>query len=184
VWAAGAERTPLRYRLTDLRTRELVGGRLPLSVSTDLLGVVGLRCALLQQRWADEVWGSPAPRDGSGVLSETYPAAAFTAWGIDATGYKARHRPDEARAARRLIVDRLAADTATWLAVDDIADRCVESDHVLDALVCALVACAVGAGTTHRPGDDEREVARREGWIHIPAEPLRVVPGTTRNALR
>jgi hypothetical protein len=40
-----------------------------------------MRCALLQRRWADEVWGQPARRDGSGPLVETYPAAALARGG-------------------------------------------------------------------------------------------------------
>lgn len=180
-WTAGVDRTSLRYRLTDLRTRELVGGRLPLSVSTDLLGVVGLRCALLQQRWADEAWGEAAPRDGSGVLSETYPAAAFAAWRIDVKGYKSRDRSDAARSTRQRIVGQLSAATVAWLDVDPIVDRSVASDHVLDALACALVACAVTSGTTHGPGADEREIALREGWIHVPrATPAELDPRADR----
>ncbi len=167
-WTAGADRTPLRYRATDLATRELVGGRLPLSVSTDLLGVVGLRTALLQQRWADEVWGGPEPRDGSGRLVETYPAAAFAAWGIDCVGYKHRSRVDAAREVRARIADELRISCRAWLDVDAIGARAVESDHVLDALVCALVAVAARSGATHRPPGAQDALARHEGWIHVP----------------
>jgi len=172
TWQGGTDRTRLRYRVTDLETRRLVGGRLPLSVSTDLLGVVALRGALLQQRWADEVWGAPAPRDGSGLVAETYPAAAFAAWGIDAAGYKHRRRTDAARAVRARIVDSIGRDTGRWLDLAGSADACVDSDHVLDALVCCLVAVSIGQGATHRPDAEQEDAARREGWIHVPTVPL------------
>ena len=89
AWPGSTDRTAMTHRLTDHRTRPTTG-RMPLSVSADLLGVVGMRAALLQRRWADEVWGAPAERDGSGVLVETYPAAALSAWGVEHRGYKAR----------------------------------------------------------------------------------------------
>jgi hypothetical protein len=143
-----------------------------LSVSADLLGVVGMRCALLQRRWAEEVWGAAAPRDGSGPLAETYPAAALKVWGIDAKGYKSRSRVDHAREVRARIVERLAGDTSLWLDLADVAGCAVDSDHVLDALICALVSIAVAAGHTERPDDDAVPQARREGWIHIPVVPL------------
>lgn len=167
-WPGTTDRRPLTHRLTDRLTREAVG-RYPLSVSADLLGVVAMRAALLQQRWADEVWsGVPAPRDGSGVVSETYPAAAFAAWSIVCRGYKARNRPEEARAVRGSVVGELSRSTREWLDSAAIADAAVASDHLLDTWVCALIALAVRAGATARPDVAQAEVARREGWIHVP----------------
>ncbi len=171
-WTGTTDRRPLTHRLTDLVTREIVG-RYPLSVSADLLGVVAMRAALLQQRWADEVWaGEPAARDGSGVVSETYPAAAFAAWTIACRGYKARSRPEEARAVRDSIVRELARSTNSWLDSTAITDAAVASDHVLDAWVCALIALAVRAGATAGPDPAQVDVARREGWIHVPTSSL------------
>jgi predicted nuclease with RNAse H fold len=178
-WSGTVDRSSLTHRVTDHRTKSTVG-RLPLSVSADLLGVVAMRCALLQQRWADEVWGSPAPRDGSGLVAETYPAAAFAAWGIACRGYKARQRPAEATAVRESIVEALSERTATWLELGALEGACVASDHVLDALVCALVAVAAQAGSTTAPDPDEVGMARREGWIHTPTVPLEsLTPPTT-----
>jgi len=54
------------------------------------------------------------------------------------------------------------------LAVDDAhVDAMVRSDHLLDAWVCALIAAAVLAGATDRPGASDVGVAAREGWIHV-----------------
>ena len=88
-WPGGADRSTLTHRETDRAIRQH-GIRQALSVSADKLGSVAMRCALLQRRWADEVWGRPAPRDGSGRLVETYPAAALAAWRLDCAGYKNR----------------------------------------------------------------------------------------------
>lgn len=171
-WPGTTDRRPLTHRLTDLITRDVVG-RYPLSVSADLLGVVGMRAALLQRRWADEIWGGdPAPRDGSGVLSETYPAAAFAAWGISSRGYKARNRPDEARTVRAAIVRELTRSTRGWLDGAAVAAEAVDDDHVLDAWVCALIALAVRTGGTNAPDGTQVDRARREGWIHVPTAPL------------
>lgn len=170
-WPAGTDRSPLTHRETDRFTKQFTG-RLPLSASADLLGVVAMRCALLQRRWADEVWGSAAPRDGSGVLSETYPSAAFAVWDIEAKGYKARRDAKAAAVVRERIVEELSAATGSWLDLGDVAAGAVRSDHVLDALVCGLIAIAAGDANTHRPAPELVEVARREGWIHVPSVPL------------
>ncbi|MGC2173893.1 MAG: DUF429 domain-containing protein, partial [Acidimicrobiales bacterium] len=69
-------RESLRHRTTDLFVRSLDLGSTPLSVSSDLIGVVAMRGAWLQSAWAQR-WGRLEPRDGSGRLVETYPAAAL-----------------------------------------------------------------------------------------------------------
>jgi predicted nuclease with RNAse H fold len=54
-WPGATERATLTHRDTDRVVRSLGAGN-PLSVSADKLGSVAMRCALLQRRWADEVW--------------------------------------------------------------------------------------------------------------------------------
>ena len=61
-WPGGVDRSTLTHRDTD----HAIGGhgiRAPLSVSADKLGSVAMRCALLQRRWADEVWGCRGAAD-------------------------------------------------------------------------------------------------------------------------
>ena len=122
--------------------------------------------------WATEVWGQSAPRDGSGALVETYPAAALHAWAIDTTGYKGgtREKATAGREVRRRIVERMADACDSWLDMDAVVDRCVASDHVLDALVSALVAIAVKVGMTHPAADSA--LANVEGWMHVHVAPL------------
>ncbi len=148
-------------------------------MSADRLGSVAMRCALLQRRWADEVWGRPAARDGTDALVETYPAAALVAWEIDGRGYKSRQHPEAARAVRERIVESLDTALSGWLDLTPIRDRCAESDHVLDALLCALVAVACKRGATHAPDPDQRPAALVEGWIHVPAAPLTALRPST-----
>jgi hypothetical protein len=50
-------------------------GRAPLSVSTDLIGVVALRAALLLDPYARATKRKPVRRDGLGPVAEVYPAA-------------------------------------------------------------------------------------------------------------
>ena len=53
---------------------------------------------------------------------------------------------------------------------DDARAACVASDHAFDAFVSSLVARAVARGKTARPPKKQRELARQEGWIHVPEE--------------
>jgi predicted nuclease with RNAse H fold len=170
-WPGGVDRSTLTHRDTDRAIRQL-GIRAALSVSADKLGSVAMRCALLQRRWADEVWGAPAERDGSGRLVETYPAAALAAWSIECHGYKDRRDRAAATAVRLRIVAELERALAGWLDLQPARQACLQSDHVLDALISALVAIAAKTASTHPPTETQRDAARREGWIHVPSSSL------------
>jgi predicted nuclease with RNAse H fold len=156
----------LSFRATD---RKLIegGARRPLSVSTDLIGVVAMRCAYLLDRLA--VAGQPVDRAGSGKVIEAYPAPALTAWGLSATGYKSR-----VGAAR---VPELLSQVEEGLGgveMSSLQRELAGSDHnCFDALVCSLVARAAALGLTQPPeAGEEAKRATREGWIHVPTNPL------------
>ena len=170
-WPGGVDRSTLTHRDTDRAIRQL-GIRAALSVSADKLGSVAMRCALLQRRWADEVWGAPAARDGSETLVETYPAAALAAWGIECHGYKDRRDRTAATVVRHRVVTELERALVSWLDLQPARQACVQSDHVLDALISALVAIAAKTASTHTPTESQRDAARREGWIHVPSNSL------------
>ena len=170
-WPGDVDRSTLTHRDTDRAIRRH-GIRAALSVSADKLGSVAMRCALLQRRWADEVWGRPAGRDGSGPLVETYPAAALAAWRIDCIGYKNRRDEASARGVRVHVVAELDAALSSWLDLAPVRAPCVASDHVLDALVSALVVIAAKTESTYAPAGSERDAALVEGWIHVPSRPL------------
>ncbi|MGW3495429.1 DUF429 domain-containing protein [Streptomyces sp. NPDC001020] len=159
----------LRFRLTDDLTWKATSMRPPLSVSTDLLGVVALRAAYLLD--ALEATGVPVPRDGSGPVAEVYPAAALRRWGIRLTRSYKTATP-EARSAREHIVRSVEAGLGLPLP-EPVRAECAHSHDHLDALVCALVARAVQVGDTVWPSSPEQQgAARQEGWIHLPCTDL------------
>lgn len=158
-WAAGPDVSRLRYRETDLR---LPGGRRPLSVSSDLIGVTAMRCASIL-----DALGPAVDRSGlSGPVIEIYPAAALKSWDFVSSGYKGRSRSD--------VRGRLVADLRDRLdgiceIGDDSIRLCEHSDDAFDSLVASLVVRARMLGLTGLPeGPEQLEAARTEGWIHVP----------------
>jgi predicted nuclease with RNAse H fold len=155
-----AGRETLRFRATDLYLKQR--GHRPLSVSTELIGVVALRAAHLQHLMVES--GMVVDRSGlSGALVEVYPAAALRRWGMPASGYKGA-----ANATARLdLVNQLLAECG------DLRAR-VESqlvgaaDHAFDAFVAAVVAAASRVGMTDGPSGADHSAAGVEGWIHVP----------------
>jgi predicted nuclease with RNAse H fold len=156
----------LSFRTTDRRLIES-GARRPLSVSTDLIGVVAMRCAYLLDRLA--AYGEPVDRAGSGKVIEAYPAPALTSWGLSAIGYKSR-----AGAPRLLELLSGLEEGLGGLEMTIQQREAAASDHnCFDALVCSLVARAAAQGLTQPPEPgEEADRATREGWIHLPTNPL------------
>lgn len=156
-------RKQLKYRLTDRVIIER-GERAPLSVSTDLIGVVALRAATLLDQYARATKRKPVRRDGLGAVAEVYPAAALRRWLPDAKGsYKGRD-PEPLRALVGAVADAVPLKFA-----GDSYDRCASDHNAFDALVSALVARAVAQRQTRRArsGAEIRHAAT-EGWIHVP----------------
>ena len=159
-------RFQLSFRATDRRLIEH-GARRPLSVSTDLIGVVAMRCAYLLDRLA--ALDDPVDRSGSGKVVEAYPAPALTSWGLSAVGYKSRVGVTRLRALLSQLEEGLGGFEMT------IQQReAAGADHnCFDALVCSLVARAAALGLTQPPEPgEEADRAAREGWIHLPTNPL------------
>lgn len=70
---------------------------------------------------------------------------------------------------RELLVASLRIRTEPWLRASSADwDACVKSDHLLDALVCALVARASAVGETDEVPPESMAAAAREGWIALP----------------
>jgi len=175
AWPGRDVADPVAYRrgLVYRRTDEIVvaGGTRPLSVSTDRIGVVALRCAGLLDAFAPPSPDIAPDRSGVSAVAEVYPAAAMRRWGLTATGYKATRVRAEAA------LDRLVADLRTaapWLDLPDSAwAHCRRTDHAFDAVIASLVTRGVARGMTTRPGSDEdRALAAVEGWIHVPTGDL------------
>jgi hypothetical protein len=110
-------------------------------------------------------------RAGADRVAEVYPSGALLLWGIERGAYKTSKDPDRREAetgARAGLIAALEAQ-APWLGwAPGAREACVESDDALDALLAALIARAAALGLTASPPIDELELARREGWIHLP----------------
>lgn len=153
-------RQSLVRRLTD-RLVHAETGIVPLSVSADLIAHVALRCAGLLASFGSD--GFDVDRvDGFAV--EVYPAAALRIWGQSTRGYKGPKN----RSVLEAGVEQLER-ALPGLRLGEFRSLCTTSDDAFDALVAAIIARAVALGCTRRPEDHEREIARREGWIHLPS---------------
>jgi predicted nuclease with RNAse H fold len=163
LWPADythSESLAYRYRRTDLWVWRALKTSPPLSVSTDRIAIPAMRAAAVLSRLPERV-----VLDGSGVVVEVYPAAALRRWGFTWRGYKRRDKAD----ARRLLVERLFQGTARWLSVGPAeAERCFASDDAFDALIAALVARAAAVGLVDAVPEEDKAVARSEGWIAVP----------------
>ena len=126
-----------------------------------------MRCAYLLDRLAAR--GEPVDRAGSGKVIEAYPAPALAGWGISATGYKSR-----VGVAR---IPELLSRVEEGLGGIEMTPQERELagvDHnCFDALIASLVARAAALGLTQGPESTEDvDRAVREGWIHVPTNPL------------
>ncbi|MEZ5246259.1 MAG: DUF429 domain-containing protein [Acidimicrobiales bacterium] len=163
---ADVDTTPraLRLRTTDQWIRTNHVPRDPLSVSTDRLGIVALRGIRILERIA----GAGADRSGAAGVYETYPGGSLAKWGLRSTGYKDEAGTD----ARRAIVDALA----DHIDLAGTAGRLVDNDDDLDAVITAVVAGLAHMGLTTSAPPEHRDVARVEGWIHVPVIALDALP--------
>jgi hypothetical protein len=154
-----ADTTALRLRRTDLWAWKQLGFPPPLSVSTDRIALPAMRAAVLFSSLPDLL-----PLDGSGVVTEAYPAAALRRWGHPSRGYKGKSNSE----ARRTLVQGFLAE-AEWLHVnDEQLNHCLSSDDAFDALIAALVARAAALALVEPIPEEDHVAARREGWIAIP----------------
>ncbi|MEX0874588.1 MAG: DUF429 domain-containing protein [Actinomycetota bacterium] len=160
-----AQRRLLSKRLTDRVVKEVTGLD-PLPVAADRIAAVAMRAARLQTLFGER-WGGLQDRSGGGRLVEAYPAAALKRWMLTFRGYKAEKGTDTRRDLVRALVE-----AAPWLNLSGSTERCLASDDCFDAVVTGLVALASKVGATRAPTDEERRVAAREGWIHLPTTSL------------
>ncbi|RVW05979.1 DUF429 domain-containing protein [Rhodococcus spongiicola] len=155
-------RLPLVRRRTDRVVHE-VTGIVPLSVSADLIAHVALRCAGLLARL--DVAGADVSRI-DGTVVEVYPAGALQQWGLPFRGYKG-----SANRTTRASVLETFCERIPRLQLGDLRAACEASDDAFDAVVAAVVARAAALGRTRLPETADRDVAAREGWIHLPDVP-------------
>lgn len=147
-------------RTTDRELHARTGLR-PLSVSSDRIAYPALRWAALEQTLRAE--GMDCSRDGSGRISEVYPAGALQAWNLPHRGYKGT----AGAGVREQIITRLM-ELLPWLDWNRTEDLCLRNDNALDALLAALSAREVRLGAVPPPPPQLRADALAEGWIMTP----------------
>jgi hypothetical protein len=172
----GEDRGPFERRASDRFVHERAR-KLPLSVSTDRIAYPAMRCAALLGALQRDLGAEAVARDGTGLVAEAYPDAALRCWMPDlwvAREGSYKGASAAARTRRTVLTDALLERLGDRFAVTPEQRRaCCDSDDCLDALVCAVIARAAHRGWTIAPGDDEqRRLARVEGWIHLPSGPL------------
>jgi predicted nuclease with RNAse H fold len=161
-WSANA----LFRRRTDDVVAEVIGKR-PLDVGADRIARTAHSALELLRRLRESLdltiplaW---TPGAGNAVEAiEVYPAATLVGRGIGARGYKGKELA--ASDARENIICSLAPEIEMGALELESA---VESDHVLDALICVLAGLDYLNGDVIRPND--LELAQREGWIWVKA---------------
>lgn len=168
----------IRRRITDcyvaerqaiVKAERLPGGwnTWPLSSVVDLITPSVIRCARILMSA-----NAGAPLDRIGLTSrivEAYPIAALRSWGVATYKYKSNGADCDT------MLRDLCEQTGLRQPVigGPLARGC--EDDVVDALVCALLACTVaGAGGTTGPqaaGEGyaaQLAIIEEEGWIHLP----------------
>lgn len=168
VWSCEADARPV-YRATDEHVRDTVG-LVPLAVTADRIAHAAFRCAEILSQLAP---GGP-DRTGGGLVAEVYPAAALKRWGLPYRGYK--DKTAQSAAIRETIVDGLSR---RWprLSLAGARASLVANDHLLDALICAVLAGAIVEGETEPIPPELRDGGGREGWIHLPVKDILSDPG-------
>jgi predicted nuclease with RNAse H fold len=158
-------RDRLRYRSTDLFVHEKTG-LWPLSVSTDRIALPAMRAMALLCRH------NVCDRSGDGRFFEVYPAASLRSWRLEHKGYK------QSGDAGRMVRHRILAELCKGIPNLDAANELVNSDHGFDAFLAALTVRVAASGRSILPEESGlRDVARTEGWIHLPSEfPKTIVP--------
>jgi hypothetical protein len=173
-WPGGIDnpRTRFYWRQTDRHVRAQTG-KVPLSVSSDKISAVAMRCAVLLDYLRERCGPAAVDRTGNGLVCEVYPDPALRRW---TAGDPLSLQPREsykrkAGAARRRDLLEIVLKRIHLRDPEDLLHKCVDHDHALDALVAALVARAVSVGLTDSPELVDDQISR-EGWIHLPMAPL------------
>jgi len=136
-----------RLRTTDLFIKDRFK-KIPLSVSTDKIGIPALRWAMLSQEFGIR------DRSGDGIFFEVYPAVARMAWDLS---------KDNGEAIQR-IREKCPLEFSPFVQQELL----LRNEHAFDALICALATRAAALGLTYQPSPEMRKTAEVEGWIHAP----------------
>lgn len=130
----------------------------PLSVSSDRIALPAMRAMALLKRHG------VTDRSGDGRFFEVYPAESLAMWQLTPKESYKKNTP-ESHAARRDSLRALRRQLP-WL---EVPDSYADDADGLDSLIASLTARAAAQGLTQRPeAGTQADLARREGWIHLP----------------
>jgi hypothetical protein len=166
-------RDAFSYRTTDLVVREMVR-KTPLSVSSDRIALGAFAWAKLVAkhgfRAQIDCGAGPSSRTWPTII-EVYPAATLTALSASGRLEIASYKSDEGVRASLLVAlcDRFRiecspSDLETLASSGDDSDK---TDAFVAALTTAMYAGSLKPGVA-RPSENQRDTARREGWIFFP----------------
>ena len=151
-------------RRTDDAVFENFGKR-PLDVGSNLIARTAHSAisllGRLRRQIDDPIPLAWEPEIGDSIQAiEVYPAATLRALRLSDTGYKGGK--EEALSARGSILRSLVGEVSISA---PLVERCRESDHVLDAVLCAVAGFDFLGGPAIPPND--LALAQREGWIWV-----------------
>ncbi|HET9074091.1 MAG TPA: DUF429 domain-containing protein [Solirubrobacteraceae bacterium] len=170
AWPLEEEVPPgeLVARASDRWVRQRTG-KVPLSVSSDRIAYPAMRAQRLLRRLAAATGERPDRSGMSGRVCEVYPDPAVTRFGLRPAGGRTPSYKGPGGEARRAEMLPALLAAAPWLALSAAQQAdCVRHDDVLDALLAALITAAVLTGLSEPPPPELGELARAEGWIHLP----------------
>ena len=151
----GTPWTGIAFRETDRAARKDGAG---INVSFDKLGATAAAWSVVEYG-LQQLTRIDLDRSGlTGRVVETWPTAAWRNWDFDS-------RP-ASKAAWEATRERLVGERVIY--VGEHEQALSGSEHIRDALACALVARARALGLTLGPSSNVVDRARREGWIHLP----------------
>ena len=141
----------------------------PLSVSADKLGAPAMKAAWLLSEIARGEPGTVVDRSGrEGRFVEVYPTAAIRLWDLKLPPYRSKNKEETYEALTTCREELTRRSGGVLQGLDGM-----QTEHQVDALICALVARAARLPElTVAPPSEKQEAARLEGWIHVPAAPI------------
>lgn len=98
-------------------------------------------------------------------MVEIYPGASLRLWGFDTKGYRSSLKKRES------LLSELQKATP-WLDLNGHKQQMLDSCDSFDAVVAALATRASAIGATHSLEPENVEIAKIEGWIALPSEPI------------
>jgi hypothetical protein len=170
-----ASRRQFRHRETEAFVHDILQSEAdqelwPQSVSCDRLALQARRMAQLREQLFTET-GKRFDRAGGDHILEVYAPGASLLWGLHSHAANGLEiPPDASEKPGLLFVERIEA-AAPWLQWREGKRAvCLKNEYTSDALLAALVARAAELDLTMRPENGHLDLARREGWMHLPSK--------------